>query len=39
MNQKEAVEQLRAAGLRTHDLVQFGVISGGFVDRSIDDPT
>jgi len=34
MNQEEAVEQLKAAGLRTHDLGQFGIIGGGFVDRS-----
>lgn len=34
MNQKEAVEKLKAAGLRTHDLDQFGIMGGGFVDRS-----
>ena len=35
MNHEEAVERLRAAGLRTHDLgVEHGIMGGSFVDRS-----
>lgn len=34
MTQEEAVAQLKAAGLRTHNLDQYGIIGGGWVDRS-----